>query len=417
MAPKSAGPALEDLSTARAKNKHTLNISSLAFKPYKATIPTDVMPKQQRIDPARRIQLQSIIEWEKSQGRVGFHATVFRHVGVSNTQGWKILHDFAHPEENAEDKPETRGRKALLTPDDIYAVEEAIKEHAWDVKTMSWDAIVKEVLDSPCSGNTLQRTMKVMNHFRCISCSRGWVHPNLARERVDFAQAMLQWKPSAGDWQNVRFSDTLHVMYGPRGRARVTRRPGERLCKNCIQGQSTDPIDEDKWDTTSKRAHAWISAGQGFKSPIVIYDISKSNGKMTLQAYKDDILEPIVKPWLMEVRLGIKQPFILAEDQDFNHGNGHCTAWMQTWKKDNGLQYYFNCQGSPDLTPIGHCWQTMTQYFDNLQKPPEYSEHTVRDSLKEGWGLVDQDSINVGVMSMPDRLQKCIEMEGQYIGM
>lgn len=48
--------------------------------------------------------------------------------------------------------------------------------------------------------------------------------------------------------------------------------------------------------------------GYGFKSFYV-------NGKMSLQVYIDQILEPVVKPWLSE-----KQDFALEEDGDSGHG-------------------------------------------------------------------------------------------------
>ena len=39
----------------------------------------------------------------------------------------------------------------------------------------------------------------------------------------------------------------------------------------------------------------------GFKSDLTFYDISENTiGKMPLKVYSDQILEPIVKPWLLK---------------------------------------------------------------------------------------------------------------------
>ena len=90
----------------------------------------------------------------------------------------------------------------------------------------------------------------------------------------------------------------------------IIRRPGERYCPDCIQ---TDPKQE---NTDKKRVHAWGAIGYNFKSPLVFYDIpSNSNGKMTQKAYINQILEPIVKPWINR-----GDDFVLEEDNDSGHG-------------------------------------------------------------------------------------------------
>ena len=48
-----------------------------------------------------------------------------------------------------------------------------------------------------------------------------------------------------------------------------------------------------------KRIHAWGAIGYNFKSELKFYDIpSNSNGKMTQKDYIEQILEPVVKPWI-----------------------------------------------------------------------------------------------------------------------
>jgi hypothetical protein len=120
----------------------------------------------------------------------------------------------------------------------------------------------------------------------------------------------------------------------------IIRRPGERYCENCIQ---TNP---DQKDTDKKRVHAWGAIGFNFQSPLVFYDIpSNSNGKMTQKAYINQILEPIVKPWI-----DAGHDFVLEEDGDSGHGPPRSTGnIVMDWKRQYGLNHYFNCPGSPDL--------------------------------------------------------------------
>ncbi len=87
--------------------------------------------------------------------------------------------------------------------------------------------------------------------------------------------------------------------------------------------------------------------GYQFKSDLVFYDIPpNTNGKITLQAYEHQILEPIAKPWLDN-----KEEFVLEEDQDSGHGTGKSNN-VKRWKEKHRLKCYFNCSGSPDLSPI-----------------------------------------------------------------
>lgn len=56
--------------------------------------------------------------------------------------------------------------------------------------------------------------------------------------------------------------------------------------------------------------------GDNFKSDMTFYRVpGNTNGKMSQQVYIDQILEPIVKPWLMA-----GHDFALEEDGDSGHG-------------------------------------------------------------------------------------------------
>jgi hypothetical protein len=65
----------------------------------------------------------------------------------------------------------------------------------------------------------------------------------------------------------------------------------------------------------SYKLHAWAAVGYNFKSKLIFYDAGNSNGKMNHRTYRDQILEPIVKDWLLA-------DFVLEEDGDSGHGYG-----------------------------------------------------------------------------------------------
>lgn len=127
---------------------------------------------------------------------------------------------------------------------------------------------------------------------------------------MEYVRIMLEKYPEPEDWDRVRWSDEIHFGWGAQRQLRIIRKPGERYCVDCVQHRE-EPKAKDE-----KRFHCWAAVGYNFKSEIIFYDVpGNTNGKMSLQVYRDQILEPVVKPWLME-----GHDFVLEEDGDSGHG-------------------------------------------------------------------------------------------------
>ncbi|KAK4236393.1 hypothetical protein C8A03DRAFT_35699 [Achaetomium macrosporum] len=128
---------------------------------------------------------------------------------------------------------------------------------------------------------------------------------------------------------------------------------------------------------------------------------------MTLQVYRDQILEPIVGDWL---RSG-DQRFVLEED----NGSGHGTSKniVRTWKEDNGLESFFNCASSPDFVPIEKAWQAAKQA---VRKRPCWDDELVKELAEEGWKDLSQETINAWVDNIPQIFKDCLELEGGMTG-
>jgi hypothetical protein len=211
---------------------------------------------------------------------------------------------------------------------------------------------------------------------------------------VAWSQFMLNKYPQPDDWHRVRFSDEVHFGWGPQGKIRIIRKSGQRYCQDCIQ-EEHEPDKKDK-----KRHHCWAAAGYNFKSNIHFHDVpGNTNGKISQRVYIDQILKPIVKPWLEN-----GQNFVLEEDGDSGHGPGKHNI-VRTWKDTHGLEHYFNCPSTPDLAPIENCWQPVKQ---ELYKYPHWDDVTTKELILEGWTHVSQHFINEKVNSMPERLRQVI---------
>lgn len=109
--------------------------------------------------------------------------------------------------------------------------------------------------------------MGTMGYRKCIACTKSWTAPATAERRIAYAREMLQKYPTPEHWKHVRFSDEVHFGWGPRGKLRIIRKPGQQYCPDCIQYQE-GPREKDQ-----KRLHCWAAIGYDFKSDIVFYDV------------------------------------------------------------------------------------------------------------------------------------------------
>ncbi len=140
---------------------------------------------------------------------------------------------------------------------------------------------------------------------------------------------------------------------------------------------------------------------------LQFYEIeSNPNGKMTLLDYRDQILKPIVKPWIQR-----GEDFVLEEDGDSGHGTSKNNI-VRKWKEENGLESCFNHPSSPDLAPIENCWQPTK---DERRKYPHWDEPTTRSSYtKPGEIRLPNNSLIGALEACPGRLKDVRDSGGQF---
>ena len=130
---------------------------------------------------------------------------------------------------------------------------------------------------------------------------------------------------------------------------------------------------------------------------------------MSLQVYRDEILEKVVGPWLQN-----GDAFVLEEDGDSGHrgGNSKRGNIVKEWKKAHGLKYFFNTPGSPDLSPIENCWRAVKQYIR--------ANFTIGADIialvKAGWARITQAQIDGYVDFMVKRMEDVLVGEGRMTG-
>lgn len=330
----------------------------------------------------------------------------------------------------------------------------------------NWAKLAKaagvEVVVNP---RTLHRTMGTLGYRKCLSCGHGVVHRRCREKRVDWARRMLEAYPSTSDWRRVRFSVELHFGFGLGGKVRLLPRPGERLqCPMC-EGSSaagvtrtasanaqaaamTGEMGEWGWEDGRaeaavaaareaknrprdvKKVHAWAAAGYGFKSGLIFYDDTTNpnwSGTPTMADYHEKILEKEVKSWLAAERAGGPE-FMLYEDVEaFAHGGLSKQNMVQSWKDSVGLRHIFSCGDSPDLSPVEALWPKRKQWqfgdddrgtssdADKTTKTKEWDDERLKAISRLAWEGVDQESVNIWVDYMVQRLRQVVESEGRLV--
>jgi hypothetical protein len=365
-------------------------------------------PTAEHVDPECetrtpvKVRVQSAYDFCQKRGIKGQTEAIFRENGVTHATGWRLVH--ASNSRRLHDDPtkeETRGRKSVVTPKHIREMEKILEEEGIEARALTWAQLGYEV-GLECHGDTVKRAMGTMDYHKCIACQRGWVNQKTAQKRVDWSTFMLERYPEPEDWYRVRFSDECHFGWGDQQKLRIIRKPGQRYCYDCIQ-ERDEPSAKDR-----KRFHCWCAVGHDFKSKLTLYNVAgNTNGKMSQRVYIDQILEPVVKPWILA-----GHNFALEEDGDSGHGPGKGNI-VRTWKEKNHLEYYFNCPSSPDLSPIENCWLPPKQH---LQKFPHWEDAMTKELIFEGWEKFSQHYINERVDTMPARLQAVIDGEGKMTG-
>ncbi|KAI8634171.1 hypothetical protein F5Y19DRAFT_202206 [Xylariaceae sp. FL1651] len=338
---------------------------------------------------------------------------LFEHYGVNRSTGYRYLRDH----DRACD--ETRGRKRAISEAQLDQLEAFLQREGWEGRSMAWS----EVCDAaglefpgrkgPPSAQVVQQAINRRGWRKCTACTKFWVNKDTANNREHWARERLhEYGLDVDKWRRIRYSDVIHFKFGPEGKMKVVRRVGERYCTSCIQHRSRPTDTGDREVCLS----AWAAIGYGFKSPLVWYDVNNSNGAITQQAYRDQILEPVVKTWLgkgHDFVLEEDSGFVMEEDDAAGHGGQSDYDIVQRWKEQTGLGLFFDCPGAPNLAPIENVWKspkTMARRYSI------WDEAAMKELAEESWEALDQKTIDEWCDSIPERMFDVIDAKGQYAG-
>uniref|UniRef100_A0A674MKA9 Transposase Tc1-like domain-containing protein n=1 Tax=Takifugu rubripes TaxID=31033 RepID=A0A674MKA9_TAKRU len=209
--------------------------------------------------------------------------------------------------------------------------------------------------------------------------------------RLAFAQEHQNWQ--VRHWRPVLFTDeSWFTLSTCDRRERVWRRQGERYA-------ACNAVQHDGFGGGS----VMVWGGISMEGRTDLYCLG--NGALTAIRYRDEILEPIVRPHAGAVGPG----FLLMHDNARPHVARVCRQYLE----DEGIETIEWPSRSPDLNPIEHLWDIMFRSIRHRQVAPQTVQQ-LRDALTQIWQEMPQDTIRRLIRSMPRRCQACIQARGGH---
>lgn len=214
-----------------------------------------------------------------------------------------------------------------------------------------------------------------------------------ARHRLDrlrWARRVRLWQ--VREWQRVLFTDESRFkLFRNDGRERVYRRQGERLAPACIR--EVQPFG-------GGGVMVWGGICGEQKTDLVIVQ-----GNLNAVQYRDQVLQPVVLPFLRNQPQGIV----------FQHDNARPhTARLTVNFLNRHIVHVLPWPAcSPDMNPIEHLWDHLDRQIRRRQQPPA-NRNELEQALRQEWQRIPPYVIRRLTSSMRRRITACIEARGGH---
>ena len=169
------------------------------------------------------------------------------------------------------------------------------------------------------------------------------------------------------------------------------RRRGERHADACVR-------EGNRWGGASVMIWGGISGRS--RTPLAVID-----GTLTAQRYVDNILRPVLLPFLAQ------NPDVTIFQQD--NARPHSARVTREFLNDNNVDVMEWPPYSPDLSPIEHLWDQLKSAIAQRQPAPRNRRELV-EAVHEEWDRIPQFRISRLVTSMLRRCRACCDARGGH---
>lgn len=176
------------------------------------------------------------------------------------------------------------------------------------------------------------------------------------------------------------------------GRRRVWRQKNERFRDCCV-------TEHDRFGGGS--VLVWAGISYGGRTDLYII----RNGSLTGLRYRDEILDPIVRPYAGAVG----PDFVLMDDNARPHRARVVTQYLH----DEGIERMDWPARSPDINPIEHAWDMLQRRVSQRARRPD-TRQELENMLVEEWRRIPQADIRNLIRSFRNRCQEVIMARGGH---
>ena len=129
------------------------------------------------------------------------------------------------------------------------------------------------------------------------------------------------------------------------------------------------------------------------------------NGTLTAVRYRDEVLDPIVRPYAG----AIGPDFVLMDD----NARPHRARIVDQYLDNESIERMDWPARSPDLNPIEHVWDMLGKAVRARENQPQTLVQ-LGQALQEEWDRIPQQRIRNLIGSMRRRCRAIIEMRGGH---
>ena len=210
-------------------------------------------------------------------------------------------------------------------------------------------------------------------------------------DRRIFAKNQIGWQ--LDQWRTVLFTDEsrFHVCTCDR-RIRVWSRVRERYVDCNI-------VEHDRFGSGS----VMFWGGICYNGRTDLYRVDR--GSLTALKYRDEILDPIVRPFLGAVGDNAR----LVQD----NARSHTAYVIQDYLEQKSIETIDWPSRSLDLNCIEHMWDIVYRQVPASANPPQ-SVQELEIAVVQAWTNVPQQQIQTLVQSMPNRCRECLDSRGGH---
>ncbi len=202
------------------------------------------------------------------------------------------------------------------------------------------------------------------------------------RNRLEWANAHIRWRLAL--WRGVLFTDESRFsLYRADGRQRVWCRVGEWFADVNIV---------DRVAHGGSGVMVWAGVCYGQRTQVHFID-----GILNAQRYRDEILRPIVVPFIHDHHL------MLQHDNTWPHVARICTQFLEA----ENIPVLAWPAYSSDMSPIEHIWDALDRRI-RQRVPVPANIQQLRTAIEEEWTNIPQATINNLINSMRRRWQMVV---------